>query len=205
MKILLCASTKMELNPASSYGHQLEYLITGAGSPSTCFYLARQFATVLPDLAIQIGIAGAYDERLSPGEVVQVRADSFADLGAQDADGSFIPLDLLVAQDFPFGLREYSPARRRVLKNILEVKAITVNKVHGYLPEILRVRTDMQPDIESMEGAAFFACCMAFDLPCVQLRAISNRVESRNRSAWNIPLALKNLHGELERQIAQLE
>jgi futalosine hydrolase len=57
----------------------------------------------------------------------------------------------------------------------------------------------LQPDIESMEGAAFFASCMVHRVPCLQLRAVSNRVEPRNREAWNIPLALNRLQESLAR------
>ena len=42
-----------------------------------------------------------------------------------------------------------------------------------------------------MEGAAAAHLCLRYDLPFLELRAISNRVEDRNRDAWNIPLALE--------------
>jgi futalosine hydrolase len=51
-----------------------------------------------------------------------------------------------------------------------------------------------------MEGAAFFYSCAQAGLPSIQLRAISNWVEPRNRDAWNIPLAISNLN----QTIAQL-
>ncbi|RYY32368.1 MAG: futalosine hydrolase, partial [Sphingobacteriaceae bacterium] len=48
--------------------------------------------------------------------------------------------------------------------------------------------------LESMEGAAFFYACRQMDLPCVQIRAVSNYIEKRNRDAWKIGLAVKNLN-----------
>jgi futalosine hydrolase len=45
-----------------------------------------------------------------------------------------------------------------------------------------------------MEGAAFFYVCRQLNVPCIQIRAVSNYVEKRNRDAWNIPLAIKNLN-----------
>jgi len=159
----------------------------------------------LPDLAIQIGIAGTFDQTLNVGSVVQVREDSFADLGAQDADGSFIPLSQLVNQETPFGVDIIRPVYRMIIDEIPEVKAITVNKVHGYLPDILQLRDNPQPpDIETMEGAAFFASCMSFNVTCCQLRSISNLVEPRNRSAWDLPLALINLHKSLQYTIDRI-
>lgn len=204
MNILLCAATKMESYEVSSPLHSIEILITGAGSPSTSFTLGTQFSLRLPDLAIQIGIAGAFDGTLMKGSVVQVYEDSFADLGAQDSDNSFIPLDQLVQQDLPFKSGTLKPPRLFHAGSFPKVKAITVNKVHGYLPDILRIRESLNPGIETMEGAAFFASCMAFDVPCCQLRSVSNLVEARNRSAWDIPLALKNLHTALQHMIDHL-
>jgi futalosine hydrolase len=45
-----------------------------------------------------------------------------------------------------------------------------------------------------MEGAAFFYACRQFNIPCLQIRAVSNYVEKRNRDNWDIPLAIKNLN-----------
>jgi futalosine hydrolase len=50
------------------------------------------------------------------------------------------------------------------------------------------------PQIESMEGAAFFYACRQLNVPCLQIRAVSNYVEKRNRDNWHIGLAIKNLN-----------
>jgi len=47
--------------------------------------------------------------------------------------------------------------------------------------------------VESMEGAAFFYVCMNEHIPCLSLRAVSNRVGERDKNKWNIPLALAEL------------
>ena len=52
----------------------------------------------------------------------------------------------------------------------------------------------LNPQLESMEGAAFFYACEEYKLPCLQIRAVSNYVEKRNRANWDIPLAIKNLN-----------
>jgi futalosine hydrolase len=49
------------------------------------------------------------------------------------------------------------------------------------------------PDIETMEGAAFFYVCSRENIPFLAIRAVSNKVELRNREKWNIPLAINNL------------
>ena len=49
------------------------------------------------------------------------------------------------------------------------------------------------PDVESMEGAAFMYACLTFGQPFAQVRAVSNVVERRNRAAWNLPEAIRAL------------
>ena len=56
----------------------------------------------------------------------------------------------------------------------------------------------LNPQIETMEGAAFFMTCQRFNVECIQLRSISNYVEKRNKSNWDIPKAIKNLNIELK-------
>ena len=53
------------------------------------------------------------------------------------------------------------------------------------------------PDIETMEGAAFFYVCSREKIPFMALRAVSNIVEPRDREKWNIELALANLSVKL--------
>ena len=46
--------------------------------------------------------------------------------------------------------------------------------------------------VENMEGAALFALCNKFGVPCGEIRAISNYVEDA-REQWDIPVALESL------------
>ncbi len=81
-----------------------------------------------------------------------------------------------------------------VLRQLKKVKGITINTVHGNKKSISKVISLYQPDVESMEGAAFFYACNKFNIPALQLRSVSNYVERRNVKNWNIPLAVKNLN-----------
>jgi futalosine hydrolase len=56
-----------------------------------------------------------------------------------------------------------------------------------------------------MEGATFFYICSMENIPFLALRAISNRVEKRNRDNWNITLALKNLSEKLNDVLLTLQ
>ena len=79
-----------------------------------------------------------------------------------------------------------------------------MNTVHGNMASIEKVIKKYKPEIESMEGAAFFYVCEKENIPSIQLRAISNYVERRNKDNWNIPLALQNLKLALEKLLSAL-
>ena len=202
MKILLVAATSLELDPLLSHfqinqstvniqGNSVSVLITGVGMTATAFALGKALSSESYDLAINIGVAGAFDRSLKIAEVVLVNLECFAELGAEDGD-NFISIDQL-----ELGKSSIKPAQlynHALLASIKIVKAITVNKAHGNDESIYRTVTRLNPQVESMEGAAFFYACNQVSLACLQIRAISNYVERRNRENWNIPLAIKNVN-----------
>jgi futalosine hydrolase len=65
--------------------------------------------------------------------------------------------------------------------------------VHGNEESIREIEKRTPAQVESMEGAAFLYACRLENVPCMQIRAISNYVEKRNRSKWKIELAQSNL------------
>jgi len=84
------------------------------------------------------------------------------------------------------------------MKGVLkQVKAITVNTGTGSEYTRSKLIKKFNPDIETMEGATFFYICCLESIPFLALRAISNKVELRNKRNWNIPLALNNLSEKL--------
>lgn len=204
MKLLLVAATQQEIQPFIDQryvsGFNLDILITGVGMVATAFAVGKKMATARYDLAINAGIAGAFDRSLQPGDVVNVVSDRLIELGAEDNNDSFISIDELGFGESRFG----ASFNRQFLNKLPKVSAITVNKVHGNAASIERVVEYANPQIESMEGAAFFYACKQMNLPCLQIRSISNYVEPRNRESWNIPLAIKNLNNELIQVIRQL-
>jgi len=196
--------TPFELNKCLFY-----FLITGIGSVATTFHLTNHLASKKFDLVINLGIAGAFDRSIVLAEVVHVVQDQFADIGAQDHD-AFIDQFQLGLVDahaspyingliFPLNEPDFSS-----LKSYKKVKAITVNTVHGNQQAINKVIVRLNPQVESMEGAAVFYVCSLLNVPSIQLRAISNYVEPRNRESWKIKEALSNLKLCLEMLISEL-
>ena len=66
--------------------------------------------------------------------------------------------------------------------------------MHGNETSIDRIVERLDPQLESMEGAAVFYACRQAGVACLQIRSVSNYVEKRNRDAWKIGLAVKNLN-----------
>lgn len=216
MHILLVAATPFEIAPTIAYLENafqqkaegvfvkeklvVQILITGVGSPVTAFQLGAFLAVNRPDWAINAGIAGAFDAALEIGQLVQVVSERFGDLGVEEADGGFSDLAELGFAQTGLMINDF-PA----LPGLPVCKGLTVNKVHGTetsIQKILQKYPDVQ--VESMEGAAFFHACLSAGIPFVEIRSISNRVESRNREAWDIPLAIKNLNAELQNMLESL-
>ena len=167
-------------------------LITGAGMVPTAFALARHLPHNVYHLVINLGIAGSFDRKIPLGDVIEITEDIFAELGAED-DKKFISIEKL-----GFGASIFKPtssiAHFSKKISLAKATAITVNTVHGNEESIAAIVARLNPQLESMEGAAFFYACRELKVPCLQIRAVSNYVEKRNRDNWQIGLAVKNLN-----------
>jgi futalosine hydrolase len=210
MKILLVSATKFEIFPVLKelkkvsatrvlthcrFGkHTVDVLITGVGMTATAFQLGK-ILNKKYDLAINAGVAGSFKKNIQPGEVVNVTNDCFADLGAEDGERFLTLKEMGLDEVISKKIKAKSLKSLSVLK---KVKGISVNTVHGNAVSIRKVVKKFNPDIESMEGAAFFFACGQAKVSCVQVRAISNYVERRNKKNWKLVLAIKNLNVFLE-------
>lgn len=181
---------------------RLEWLVTGVGLTATAFALGRKLALNGPYTEVlNAGIAGAFPDRgLQIGEVVEIAEETFADLGAEDAQGNLLSLaelGLMQPDVFPFvnGYMVNNP--KTGFDGLKTVRGISVNKTSGYAPSIEALKARFEPGVESMEGAAFFYACLLSRQNFAAVRSISNFVEPRNRENWNIPLAIKNLNDHL--------
>jgi futalosine hydrolase len=196
MKVLLVAATASEAEAvrdrlgSNPIRFQSSFLVTGVGMTATAYSLTRKLAEEKFDLVLNIGIAGSFDPSCTVGSVVAVTSDRFYELGAEDGP-DFLSADVLGLVDTV----EASPFLQAYIGTLKPVKGITVNKVHGDPSSIAMVLSQCPAQVESMEGAAFYYVCNQEKVRCLQIRAISNAVERRNREAWDVPAALKALGG----------
>lgn len=183
----------------------LTVLTTGVGGISTAWSMKQWLCSnPYPDLAINAGIAGSFSEKYKKGDIVLPVSDCFADMAIEE-DNKYYTLaeaGMMNPDKFPFenGLikaeNEYVDKTAEILR---KVKAITVNTSSGTESTIERLKSKYNPDIETMEGATFFYICAMEKIPFLAVRAISNKVEPRNIKAWDIPLALENLAGAINK------
>jgi futalosine hydrolase len=228
MNILLVSATFFEIRPLliqlhlvdqidaylSAYRYKdtdIDVLIPGVGMVQTAYFLGRQLALKHYDLAVNAGIAGTFNKSIPLGSVVNVVEDCVPELGAEDGPNflSVFELGLTDPDSYPYNggklinnsFDSMELSSHEVIRKLPKVKALTSNTVHGDADNIARIRKISGADLETMEGAAFFFGCFSSKVPCLQIRSVSNLVEERDKSHWDLDLALKNLNRVLRKII----
>jgi len=179
--------------------HRVEFLISGVGAYAAQYSLHEYCVRNSPDIIINAGIAGSFSEQYKIGQVVSVNRDCFADVGVHNESGfqSIFDINLANPQQQPF-VNAWLPIECAPLPHSLpQVSAITVNSITATGTQRNVWLKKYNPAIETMEGAAAHYVALQQNIPCLHLRAISNMVGERNKTKWDIPLALRNLYGEL--------
>ena len=184
--------------------------VGGVGMAEIAAATLRAVKAKKPQLVVLAGIAGACDRTLRRGEVVEVVCERIAgiperyareyetsgpDLGLPLAAGVTVNRsgDGAAATGGPksaaegtghaagdAGFAEPHPGTQRQTP-----EGNPENTSEGYLPEV-----------ENMEGAAFFAVCDALGVACCQIRAVSNYV-GEPFGQWAVEEAVGNLTEKL--------
>ena len=215
MKILLVSATYLEIEPLLlqfsfekeinqklkryTYNkHEIDVLIPGVGMTCTAYWMGKTLSSKLYDVSINLGLAGSFDDDLTIGETVHIIADQISELGAENGESflSLIDMDLIEDGDYLLNhgkMKNTIAIQSPIIDSLKSVSAITVNTTHGDDASIQKIQELFQPQVESMEGAAFFYACLLEGITCAQIRTISNKVEKRNKDNWDIPLAVNNM------------
>ncbi len=215
MQILIVAATLFEIKPlinqlgaseqrphffqVSDSKHDIDIVISGIGMVPMAYHLGKIFQSKKYDLAINPGIAGSFSKEIPLAEVVHVVEEVFSEVGAEDGNTFLLPEQIgfkeMNLPPFSSGkLINPNHVNTTAMHDLRKVKAITANTIHGNEDHIAQICELFHPDIETMEGAAFFYACLLEKIPFIQLRSISNYVEARNKASWEIKPAISNLH-----------
>jgi futalosine hydrolase len=161
-----------------------------AAAAGTAWLLARATFSAV----VCAGIGGGFADRVAPGGLALASESVAADLGAESPDG-FLPLDRL-----GFGTVRYPAdpallaALRGQLPGAVTGPVLTVSTVTGSASSTAALR-DRYPGAvaEGMEGFGVATAADRAGVGFAELRAISNLVGPRDRSAWRIPQAMAAL------------
>ncbi len=178
--------------------NQPDLLITGIGQAMMSYGLTKILMRHSYDFVINAGIAGAYNHLLSKNDIVMTTREEFADLGNYYPDTIHTIFDKHLHDPDAFPFRngklfcpeQNIPAHAGAIK---KVKGITVNALNRTPTAIQLIRNKFKPDIETMEGAAFFYCCLNETIPFIEIRSISNYIEETNTKDWSIEESLRKL------------
>lgn len=170
--------TQAEAEPFRRLCPTAEVAIIGVGMAEAAARSSRAVVHRAPRRVVLCGVAGAVDERLQVGDVVEVVSDRVVGLPAAFS-------------------REYLCTPKTALP---VASALTVSRTGDGVGASQHTSTEAiasLPAIEQMEGAAVAAVAEAFGVEYVHLRAISNRV-SDSRERWRIDEAIEALAQSLK-------
>ena len=215
MEILIVSATEFEIKPILQHFNintnannlffhnyknlNISVLITGISYPLLMYKLTKVLNKNKFDLVINAGIAGSYNNNLNLGNIVNVKSEVFSDMIIEDNENTYTLFEkgLISKNEFPFlngELLNNTTYNNKAINNLLKVKAVTSNTLHGNKANIEKVEQKFQPDIETMEGAGFFYVCLSEKILFFQIRGISNFVEPLNKEKWDIKTSVIKLN-----------
>lgn len=177
----------------------IDFLISGIGLPFVIYRLLSLLYKNDYGLVINIGIAGSFNDNIKIGSVVNVITEQFGDLGIDDNCKfcTLFEMGYIDSNCKPFEngklVNSFNVNKYKTLAALPKVNGLTVNMASGNHIDISKRYEKFMPDIETMEGAGVFYVCLLQNIPFIELRAISNKIEPRNTRNWNILESLMNL------------
>lgn len=172
-----------------------------ANAAASSTYLLERYR---PSLMIVTGCGGAYPgSGLSIGDLAVASDELFADEGTATEDGW---LDLQ-AMGLPLHSRRnrqyYNtiPLSRQAAEKAMQLadihgvhlargRFLTVSACSGTQARGRELRQRHQGICENMEGAACALVALRYEVPCLEIRGISNLVEDRDLSNWDLQRAM---------------
>jgi futalosine hydrolase len=216
MRLLIVSATSLEIKPLLNvlgkgrllHNHitryrfkhfQVDILVTGVGMVPTAVATTLVLGRYNYDAVINAGICGSFNRDIPIGKLINITSDCLPETGAEDGEHflSIIDLKLLDQDEFPFAggkLVNDSVFDSILINGLLIATGVTVNTVHGKEQSIASFLSRYPVDVESMEGAAFMYACKLCKVRYIQVRCVSNYIEDRDVSKWDITLAVQNLN-----------
>ncbi|WHM38121.1 futalosine hydrolase [Streptomyces sp. BPTC-684] len=168
----------------------VDVLVGGVGPAAAAAATATALARIPYDLVVSAGIGGGFAPVAPVGSLVVASRIVAADLGADTPDG------YLDVEALGFGRSAHLPPRRlgRAIADATGAAygpVLTVSTVTGTAARAAELAA-RHPGAaaEAMEGFGVAEAAAQRGVPALEIRAVSNAVGPRDRSAWRIGDAL---------------
>ena len=192
-----------EIHSGKIHGRELLVAATGIGKVNSASSLAAIILSYRPRLVISTGCAGAYPQSgLRVGDLALASSDLFGDEGVTTPEGwrslehiGIPSLELKGNRYFNEIPLSFTLATQAVqLASKLELtlrrgRFVTVSTCSGTAARGEELYSRYGGLCENMEGAAAAQVALQYGIDCLEVRGISNMVEDRDLSRWDIPLA----------------
>ncbi|WP_457552397.1 futalosine hydrolase [Desulfobacula sp.] len=186
-----------------------DLMITGPGVFNAAHALTVYLETSSPALVLQTGIGGIFRQTgLNIGDLAVASQEHYIHTGIQT--------DCLENNPLPFDLIKTDPLTRKGIyffeqdrvDHTLEILSrtfpankikitkgafITVSAITSSIEQADRLYLAFSPVMEAMEGAASAHIARCYDIPLMEIRSGSNFVGERDKSKWDMDLAVKQL------------
>jgi len=212
MQILLCAATSFEIQPTVDFLKKeqikkVDVLITGVGLTAATYHITKAVNQKRPDFILQAGVAGSLDESSPLSKVVLVKDEVIGDSGVFQNNSFHSLFDLNLAEG------NTNPWHNSRLSNSIEtlqqfdlpiVNGVTVNEISTNVDRINYYKSNLDAQIESLEGAALHYVALGEGIEFLQVRSVSNIIGERDKLKSQLAEAIANLNVELQRIILKL-
>ncbi len=194
MLIAVPTALERELLDSCHVPAGVRWLVCGAGPALSAMNIALSLERQKAKFVILAGIAGGYEGRTAPLDVVLAESEVFGDLGRCGDEGiSGIGLS---EDELPlfFSLKDSLTDISGMSPDVPEMicgQMVTVSCVSAS-PDAARRITVRFPEAlcENMEGASAAMVCRYFNIPFMELRGISNVAGDIDRRNWLVEEAM---------------
>jgi futalosine hydrolase len=180
-----------------------DVVVSGIGPAAAAATTATALALGGHELALSLGICGAFRGTADVGDTVVATELVAADLGADSPTG-FLGLGALGWQD------DTVPADPRWLQAVLarlgEVvtgPVVTVSTVTGTRARADELASRHGAVGEAMEGWGVLVAATPHGVPVLEVRTVSNLIGDRDPASWDLPAAFAALTGVGARLLAE--
>jgi futalosine hydrolase len=170
-----------------------DLIVAGIGPASAAAATATALALGSYDVCLSLGICGAYRGTADIGDTVVATGLVAADLGADSPEGFLGTGALGWAED----VSTVDPALLKAvvdrLGDVVTGPVLTVSTVTGTRARADELGLRHGGVAEAMEGWGVLTAALRHAVPVLEVRTVSNLVEDRDTSTWDIRAALAAL------------